>query len=71
VAILVGVVTMGDYLTADQVAQVAGVRHTTVCRWLATGRLKGQKVENAWRIRRRDVERFLARRSLGTPSPSP
>ncbi len=58
---------LGDYLTATQVAQELQVKHTTVCRWLATGRLRGQKVESVWQIRRSAVERFLKRRTGAPP----
>jgi len=50
-------------LTVAEAARVAAVKPLTVRRWLEAGRLRGAKMGDSkqaqWRIRRRDLERFL------------
>lgn len=70
-------------LTAPEAARYAGVKPTTVRRWLESGRLKGTKrgeqQQSHWIVRRHDLDRFLERvnntpasagQSIATSSPS-
>lgn len=50
-----------DFLSRNDVAQIAGIGIATVDRWVASGRLSSQKVGRIRRIRRSDLERLLDR----------
>ncbi len=41
-----------DFFTPREVADLFGVRHTTVLKWLASGKLKGVKIGSRWRIKK-------------------
>lgn len=43
-----------------QVAELLGVAHTSVCRMLAAGRLRGYKSEGCWVAQRSDLEDYRA-----------
>lgn len=49
------------YTTAD-VAKLVQVSPETVRNWLNEGKLKGVRLESAWRIRRSDLISFLEER---------
>ena len=51
-----------QWLTVAQIAEQLQVHHETVRRWLRDGRLEGKNfgVKSGYRIRRQDLERFLA-----------
>jgi excisionase family DNA binding protein len=46
-------------LGAEDVAEMVGVKETTVYRWCKEGRLPCLKVGKHWRIRREAIENFL------------
>jgi excisionase family DNA binding protein len=48
-------------LSAEDVAQLMGVKETTVWRWCREGRLPCLKVGKHWRVRREALEDFLRR----------
>lgn len=50
------------WLTVAQVADVVQVHPETVREWLRTGKLPGTLLSRraGWRVRERDVQRFLA-----------
>lgn len=50
--------------TTEQVAEFCQVTTETVRRWLNEGKLKGVKLDNAWRIIRRDLIQFLNERYM-------
>ena len=51
-----------EWLTVAQVAELIQVHPETVREWLRVGRLPGTLISRraGWRVRRRDVERFLS-----------
>jgi excisionase family DNA binding protein len=50
-----------ELLGAEDVAELMGVKETTVWRWCREGRLPCLKVGKHWRVRRGDLEDFLKR----------
>jgi excisionase family DNA binding protein len=50
-----------ELLGAEDVAELMGVKETTVWRWCRQGRLPCLKVGKHWRVRRGDLEDFLKR----------
>jgi excisionase family DNA binding protein len=48
-----------ELLSAEDVAELVGVKETTVWRWCREGRLPCLKVGKHWRIRREALENFL------------
>jgi excisionase family DNA binding protein len=54
------VAVASEYLSADQAAAVAGVRAATVREWISQGKLQGHRAGRLLRIRRDELERFLA-----------
>jgi excisionase family DNA binding protein len=60
-----------EYLTVPEVAGVLRVEQESVRRWLRMEQLPGVRLGRAgWRIRKDDVERFIAERYTGKPSTS-
>src|SRR5215212_879907 len=53
--------TEKDLLKAEDVAELVGVKETTVWRWCREGRLPCLKVGKYWRVRREALEDFLRR----------
>ena len=49
-------------LSASQVAGILGLDVNTVSQYLREGRIQGEKVGRAWRVRRSDVQFFLDRK---------
>ena len=58
----------GELITIAEAARLAGVHRNTVRSWCASGRLSSVRINRRGdrRIRRRDVERFVARRSAAS-----
>lgn len=55
---------IGDrLLRPEEVAEILQVSRRTVVRWLKEGKLKGVRVGKLWRVRREDLEEFLAQGS--------
>jgi excisionase family DNA binding protein len=52
---------MMELLSAEDVAELMGVKETTVWRWCREGRLPCLKVGKHWRVRREALEDFLRR----------
>jgi excisionase family DNA binding protein len=50
------------FLTPEDVAKELSVSPLSVRHWLRSGRLKGVKISNLWRIRESEVDRFIAKR---------
>lgn len=50
-----------EYLTAAQVAKLTKFDEDTVRRWMRTGKLPSRRVGSRKRVRRSDLERFLAK----------
>ena len=48
-----------ELLSAEDVAELVGIKETTVWRWCREGRLPCLKVGKHWRIRRETLENFL------------
>jgi excisionase family DNA binding protein len=55
-----------DLLSAEDVAELMGVKETTVWRWCREGHLPCLKVGKHWRIRREALEDFLRRSERST-----
>src|SRR5215217_7329220 len=53
-------------LSAEDVAELMGVKETTVWRWCREGRLPCLKVGKHWRVRRETLENFLERSERST-----
>src|SRR5215207_9199736 len=53
--------TEKDLLGAEDVAELMGVKETTVWRWCREGNLPCLKVGKHWRVRREALEDFLRR----------
>ena len=52
--------TLGtELLAAEDVAELVGVRKTTVYKWCKEGKLPCLKVGKHWRVRREALEDFL------------
>ncbi len=49
-----------EYLSPDQAAEVAGVRAATVREWISQRKLQGHRAGRLLRVRRDELERFLA-----------
>lgn len=50
------------FLTPEDVAKELSVSPLSVRHWLRTGRMKGLKISNLWRIRESEVDRFIQKR---------
>src|SRR5215208_2400727 len=57
---------MMELLSAEDVAELMGVKETTVWRWCREGRLPCLKVGKHWRVRREALEDFLKQREHST-----
>src|SRR5215212_1601866 len=57
---------MTELLSAEDVAELMGVKETTVWRWCREGRLPCLKVGKHWRVRREALENFLKQRERST-----
>jgi excisionase family DNA binding protein len=55
-----------DLLTAEDVAELMGIKETTIWRWCREGNLSCLKVGKHWRIRREALEDFLRRSERST-----
>src|ERR671914_345014 len=55
-----------DLLSAEDIAELMGVKETTVWRWCREGNLPCLKVGKHWRIRREALEDFLRRSEHAT-----
>lgn len=61
-----------DWMTAQQIAEAAGVTDGAVRQALLSGRLKGQKLGGRWVIERKEAERWIALpHSRGRPPRQP
>ncbi len=58
--------TEKELLSAEDVAQMMGVKETTVWRWCREGNLPCLKVGKHWRVRREALEDFLKRSERST-----
>lgn len=47
------------FLTPEDVAEELSVSPLSVRHWLRTGRLKGSKISNLWRIKESDLDKFI------------
>jgi diguanylate cyclase (GGDEF)-like protein/PAS domain S-box-containing protein/excisionase family DNA binding protein len=63
----------GELITIAEAARLAGVHRNTIRSWCASGRLSSVRINRRGdrRIRRRDVERFLAKRQAGSNGSTP
>jgi excisionase family DNA binding protein len=50
---------MPKYYTPEEVAQELRVTRRTVYEWLTSGRLRGMRAGNRWRVDLRDLEAFM------------
>lgn len=50
---------MGDFLTAKELAEAAGVHIITVLRWLKDGKIEGKKFGKSWRIHKDELKKIL------------
>lgn len=41
-----------DSFTPREIAEIFGVKHTTVLKWLSSGKLKGVKIGSRWRVKK-------------------
>ncbi|MBI5877194.1 MAG: helix-turn-helix domain-containing protein [Chloroflexi bacterium] len=55
---------MDQLMTVQEVADYLKVSRTTVWRWCSDGRLPACKVGRGWRVRRKDLERFVSLSAL-------
>jgi excisionase family DNA binding protein len=55
-----------EFLSAEDVAELMGVKETTVWRWCREGTLPCLKVGKHWRLRREALEDFLKQRERST-----
>lgn len=55
-----------EYLTTNEVAEIIRKSPDYVARQCALGNLRAKKLGNDWRIRRGEVDRFMA----GPPAPA-
>jgi excisionase family DNA binding protein len=51
--------TEKELLSAEDVAELMGIKETTVWRWCREGRLPCLKIGKHWRVRRQSLENFL------------
>jgi excisionase family DNA binding protein len=51
---------MEDFLSPEAVAERLGIKLRTVLEWLRTGKLPAYKFGRQWRIKRADLETFIA-----------
>lgn len=58
-----------ELLTAAEVAAELRLDRETVCEMLRVGELRGFKPRGQWRVRRPDLERFVALRMNDAPPP--
>ena len=49
-----------DWLTVGEVADELGFSRTTVYGWLETGQLVGHLIAGSWRVKRHDLDAFIA-----------
>lgn len=49
-----------EWLSLRDARKIANVHHETLARWLREGRLPAGKAGRVYRVRRSDLERFLA-----------
>ena len=49
-----------DWLTVGEVADELGFSRTTVYGWLETGQLVGHRIAGSWRVKRHDLDAFIA-----------
>jgi excisionase family DNA binding protein len=56
------------YLTIEEAAALIKIKPATLRLWLREGRMKGYRAGARWRIRREDLEAYLAR-ALGETEP--
>jgi len=54
-----------EWLTIEEIAEELRVSEETVRRWIRTKQLKALSIGRGYRIRRKDYEDFLDRRSTG------
>ncbi|MHB1255259.1 MAG: helix-turn-helix domain-containing protein [Dethiobacteraceae bacterium] len=50
---------MEKYYTPEEVAEILKTHRETVYNWLRSGKLKGVKVINLWRISETELKRLL------------
>lgn len=55
----------GKLLTPEDVADKLSVSPLSVRNWLRTGKMKGIKVSNLWRVDERELEMFIEQRTKG------
>jgi len=48
-----------DLMTVNEVAELLKVQEETIRNWLRSGKLKGVKLGNRWRVTTNDLEKFL------------
>lgn len=51
------------FYTSDEVAELLQISKVTVQRKLASGEIKGYKLEKQWRIEEKDLKEYLEKRS--------
>jgi excisionase family DNA binding protein len=49
-----------DWLTVGEVADELGFSRTTVYGWLEEGLLVGHRIAGSWRVKRHDLDAFIA-----------
>ena len=59
---------MEEVLTVDEVARYLRVHPMTVQRWCRAGSLPAAKIGRAYRIKKRDLDRWWAEHSTGEQS---
>jgi excisionase family DNA binding protein len=57
--------TADSYLSVSEAAQIAGVHEATIRSWLNQGRLPGYRAGRHRRVKRAELERFMASLSDG------
>src|SRR5262249_59048618 len=55
----------GEYLSVAEAARLVGVHTATIRGWIKSGELPGHHAGRHHRVRRGELERFLARRKEG------
>jgi excisionase family DNA binding protein len=58
-----------DYLTLEEAAEVAHVNYETMRRWVSTGAIVRQHAGRRPRVRRADLDRFMAGSRVDALSP--
>jgi excisionase family DNA binding protein len=56
----------GKYMTVQEAADDWGVTTRTICYWLASGKLRGERIGRKWRIKREEVVKAGERRARET-----